>query len=187
MGRILVSAALLAGVGLSGADPVYVRAREKVESIANEKAARGSTVTLSLEEVNALVRGEGQNGGANGIRDPRVALGEGSATWSGMVDFTKVPQLRDLASNWLLRSIFEGEKPVSVTVNLESGEGRATLNVQEVVISETKFKGGLLDFIVERLVLTSFPGAKIGEPFELEHNVEQIRRQPSGVAIKIRN
>lgn len=187
MGRIVLTMSMLAGLVLNGADPAYVRAKEKVESIANDKASRGSTITLSPEEVNALARGEVRNQGIDGVQNPRVALGNGTATWSGLVNFAKVPQLQSLSSNWLLKSVLEGEKPVSFTVNLESAGGRATLNVQELVISETKFEGGLLDFVVEKLVLSSFPKAKIGEPFDLEHNVEQIRLQPSGVAIKIRN
>jgi len=38
---------------------------------------------------------------------------------------------------------------------------------------------------VKTLVLAAYPAAKIGEPFELGHNMEQIQVTPAGVIVKI--
>ncbi len=178
---------IAAAAMLVGGDGLYQQANQKVEQIVADKAPPGSTIHLSPEEVNALVRGKIREKKIEGITDPRVELGEGRGTWSGVVEFGKLPQLAALQDNFLIGSFLQGAKPVSATLRLESGGGQATIDVEQVKIGDKEFSGSVLGFLVEKLILDDFPNARLGEPFELEHNVEEIRIQPDGILIKIKN
>ena len=185
--RTVAIAGLAAACALLGADALYESANRKVEQIVADQAPPGSTIHLSPDEVNALVRGKIREKKIDGIRNPRVELGEGRGTWSGVVEFGKLPQLASLRDSFLVGSLLQDSKPVSATLRLESGGGKATIDVEQVTIGETQFTGSVLGFLVEKLILDDFPNAKLGEPFELEHNVDQIRIQPDGIFIKIKN
>lgn len=171
---------------LPGSDDLYRTANQKVESIANEQAPRGSTITLSSEEVNALVRGKIREKKLEGVRDPRVDLSEGGGIWSAVVEFGKLPQLERLRNNFLLSGVLKGEKPVTTEIEMHSGGGQATIDVKHVTIGETRFEGRVLAFLVESLILSDFPDAKIGEPFPLKHHVDQIKIRPGGLAVTLR-
>ncbi len=187
MGRILIALLCLTPLLVSGSDALYEDARSKVDEIVNNQAARGATIRLSEAEVNALVRGEIRKQRIDGVTDPKVVLGEDRGTWSGMVDFAKVPQLEDLRQNFLLRSVLKGTSPVSATVLLTSGDGMATVDVESVTIGEATFEGRTLGFLVEQVILADFENAKIGQPFALEHNVERIKLRPGGIDIKMKD
>ncbi len=186
MRKLAIIGIAAAGVLCAG-NGLYESANQKVERIIAERAAPGSTIHLSLEEINALVRGKIREKKIEGISNPRVELGEGRGTWSGTVEFAKLPQLASLRDNFLVGSLLQGSKPVAATLRLQSGGGRATIDVEQVKIGDTEFSGSILGFLVEKLVLDDFPNAKIGEPFPLEHNVDEIRLRPDGILIKIKN
>ena len=77
---------LLTALALAGSDGMYESAKQKIERIASDQAERGSTVTLSTAEVNALVNGKIREEGIEGVRNPKVVLAGGKGTWSGIVD-----------------------------------------------------------------------------------------------------
>lgn len=172
---------------LSGSDGVYENAKQKVERIVDDEAAPGSVINLSNEEIDALVKGAIKEKNLEGVHDPKVTLGVDQGTWSGIVNFEQMPQLEKLRSNFLLSSILKGESRITATLTLVSGGGKATVDVKRVTIGDTEFQGRTLGFLVQSLVLSDYPGIELGEPFELEHNVEQIKLTPSGIRIKIKN
>jgi len=180
---LLFSTALV----LSGSDGVFENAKQKVEQIVNDETAPGSVVNLSNEEVDALVKGAIKEKKLDGVRDPKVTLENDKGTWSGIVNFEKMPQLESLRSNFLLSSILKGESPITATLTLVSGGGKATVDVDKVTIGDTEFTGRTLGFLVQNLILSDYPDIVLGEPFELEHNVEQIKLMPSGIRVKIKD
>ena len=182
MGHILLVLFLSTGLALNGSNDDCTRARGKIELIASDRAPRGSTIAFTAAEIDAYARAEIAR---EGMRRVKLVLGNGSATWSGFVEFAKIPELEGLTSNWLLRRLLEGEKPVTVKLGIESGNGQAMIDVRQVTISNTVIEGGTLDLLVKTLVLAIYPEASIGEPFELGHNMKEIRVQPSGVIVKI--
>ena len=177
---LLVWTALLA----LGSTPEYDSAKQKIEKISSDEAPRGSTTTLTPAEVNAYVRGQAAEEAPDGLKEIKVELRQAALTWSGLVNFAKLPALEGLGSNWLLSRILQGEKPVVIEARLQSAGGKATVDVDSVTISETKFEGRTLDFLVEKLLASFQPDAKIGEPFDLKHNVEYVRLRPTGIVIK---
>ena len=173
---------------LSGSDDVYSGANKKVEQIVNDEAPKGSTIQLTTVEVNALLLGKLREEGieGDGVKDAKIVLGEDTGDWSGIVDFGQLPQLEKYKNNFLLGSLLKEAKPVNASMKLTSAGGQATLDVTQVTIGESKFEGNTLGFLVKQLVLSDFPGAELGVPFDLEHGVESIKLRSVGITIKMR-
>ena len=170
-----------------GSAAEYESAKQKVEQIANDEVTRGAVITLSNSEVDALVQGAILEQGLDGVRNPKVKLENDRGTWSGIVDFEKLPQLESLRNNFLLSSLLKGESPITATLRLVSAAGKATVDVEKVVVGETTFEGSTLGFLVQRVILNDYPEIELGEAFDVEHNVEQIKLMSSGIRIKIKD
>ena len=121
-----------------------------------------------------------------GIRDPSVQLGMGTASGSAMIDFLKMRQGKGLSTNSLLAKLIEGERPLKVSISLESSGGRATAHLTRLEISGIAVTGATLDFLVNQLFLNLFPDAKVNEPFELHDNIDSIELRPDGVRVTMK-
>jgi len=84
-----------------------------------------------------------------------------------------------------MRQLLQGEHPVTVTARIDSGNGHATVNVQSVDISGMTLKpdAGLYD---PELSLPYYPDAKVGQPFELSHNIDRLDVQPARVDVIVK-
>lgn len=188
MGRTLASLVVLfiwTGLALSGSNPDYVSAETKIERIREEQVPRGATVRLSAAEVNAYLRGKAESELGDAVKAVDVRLGRDAITWRSLIDFGKLPDLESLSSNWLLGRLLAGEKPVTVEARLISGGGMATVEVDSVEISGSRFEGDTLEFLVDQLMGIIDPDIKAGEQYELDHNIERIAVRPEDVAVKI--
>ena len=164
----------------------YTSVKHKFELIENERLRPGSKVTLSPQELNAYVREEVPKTVPEGVREPKVELGTGSATGSALVDFVKLRSAQGKAPGWLMRQLLAGEHPVTVVARIQSGGGRATAEVQSVEISGMTIEGRMLDFLIQNYLLPYYPDAKIGQPFELSHRMERLDIKPNQVAVYIK-
>lgn len=185
MGPLLLVLLLSTALAPAGSNSDYIRAAEKIDLIVADRAPGGSTISLSSEEINAYARGELAKAEVEGIRDTKVELGEALVTASALVDFARLSQARGGASGWLVSRLLSGEQPVSVTVRVQSKGGQARVDIERVEISGLQLEGDMLDLLVDNFFLARYPDAVIGEPFELEHNIEEIRVRPARVDIKI--
>ena len=52
-------------------------------------------------------------------------------------------------------------------------------------VSGVKARGAVLDFLIANFLLPIFPDAKIGSPFQLQHQVERFEISPQGVNVRI--
>ncbi len=181
MARILATVLLLAAA--AAADPSYDSARQKIELIEEDRAAPGSRIRLSAQELNAYARNAVSETVPQGVREPRLELGPGSATGSALVDFLKVRELKGPPPNALLAWFLSGEKPVKATARIQSGHGLATVYIQQVTVSGITARGAVLDFLIEHFLLPFYPEAKIGQPFELKHSVDRFEIGPAGVTV----
>lgn len=180
-----VSLATLVAVGVLLATTPYESAKRKIELIGNDLAPRGSAIALTPLELAAYAKGEIARSGEDGIRDPQVKLGDGVATAMALIDFNKLMDSSGKSPNWLLAKLLEGEKPVTATIRMESAKGMATVHVERVEISGLTLDGSALQFLIKQVFLPRYPTAKIGEPFELGHNMQEIKVRPASVMVKI--
>jgi len=179
MVRALIVMAVFSAVA-GGADQNYQSAKYKIDLIEEDRAAPGSRIWLSLAELNAYARIEAAKVVPQGLRDPRLELGQDSATGSALVDFLKVRELGGPPPSRLIAWFLAGERPVWVTATIESGRGRATVTVRQVTVSGMTAGGAVLDFLIANFFLPFYPQAKIGQPFDLNHGVNRLEVTPAG-------
>ena len=183
--RPLLLLALAAVFPLFAADTAFERAGEKLDRIESGHAFPGSAIIFTPAEMNAWARRRVPQM-YQGIRDPSVQLGAGTASGSAFVDFLKMRQGEGLATNSLIAKLIEGERPLKVSIQLESAHGRATARLTRLEISGIAVTGAPLDFLVNEFFLHLFPDAKVNTPFELHDNIERIELRPDGVRVTMK-
>lgn len=177
---------ILAAVApLLAADAILDRAGSKLDRIESGHARPGSVIVFTPAEMNAWARGRVPQM-YPGIRNPSVQLGVGTATGSAMIDFLKMRQGEGVATNPLVAKLIEGERPLKVSMQLESSGGRATAKLTRLEISGIAVTGAPLDFLVNQFFLKLFPDAKVNQPFDLRDNIERIELRPDGVRVTMK-
>ena len=99
------------------------------------------------------------------------------------IDFVKLRQAAGKPPGWLMTKLLSGERPVRVTARIQSGSGRATVEVEAVEISGVVIDGTMLDYLIQRYLVPQFPDAKVGRPFELSHGIDRLEVKPKGVDV----
>jgi hypothetical protein len=180
--RALIAMVVISAVA-AGANLGYESAKYKIDLIEEDRAAPGSRIWLSVGELNAYARIEAPKVVPEGLRDPRLELGQGSATGSAQVDFLKVRELGGPPPSRLIAWFLAGERPVQATASIESRQGRAIVTVRQVTVSGMTAGGAVLDFLIANFLLPFYPQAKIGQPFDLKHGVDRLEVTPAGVRV----
>jgi hypothetical protein len=183
--RMLVLMAVAALI-LRAADPLYESALRKLDAIESRKVKRGDTVTFTSREINAWARVKVPEIVPEGMADPRVELGTNTGTGYATVDFLKMRQGKGASTNWFLTKIIEGERPLKVSVRLESGGGRCTVFLTRAEISNVVANQTVLEFLVKTFFMPLYPEAKINEPFDLDYDMDRIDIRPSGASVTIK-
>jgi len=165
--------------------PDYVSFKRKLNLIESEKLKPGKRVTITARELNAYTQEEVREIAPQGVRDPRLELGTGRALGFARIDFLKVKQAQGKPAGWFLQRLLQGERPVAVTVRVDSGGGKARVDVERVEVSGVAIEGAALDFLIQQYVIPNYPEAKVGQPFELAHHVERMEINPGGVGVVI--
>ncbi|MGE5645565.1 MAG: hypothetical protein ACM336_07225 [Acidobacteriota bacterium] len=183
--RRAVISLILAAVLTPAAPPGALSVKRKIDLIQTGRAPRGSKVTLSRDELNAYVRSELRTVAPEGVRDPRLDLGDNRATGYAYIDFPKLQQSQGRPMNWLLAKLLEGERPVRVDARIQSGGGKATVHVDRVEVSGVSISGGALDYLIRNYLWSYYPEAKVNRPFELAHRIDRLEVQPAQVNVVI--
>jgi hypothetical protein len=182
---VLLALAVAAAVAQTGSD--YERARRKLDTIEQNRAAPGATFVFTRREIEAWARVEIPKIVPDGFRNPTVQLGKGVATGSALLDFAKIRHARGYESNWLIDRLISGERPVSATVRITSSNGHCTVELLRVAISGVVPPKNVLDFLVNTFFLSLYPDAAIDRPFELDDRVDRIVVRPAAVYVTIRS
>jgi hypothetical protein len=171
---------------LTAADPLYESARKKLDAIEMGAVRPGSQVVFSLREVNAWARVKVPETVPEGITDTRVEMGNGVATGYANVDFLKMRQAKGESTNWLFTRLIEGERPLVVSVRMDSGGGRCTVHLTRVELSGVAANATVLEFLVKTFFLPLYPDAKIDEPFDLGYNMDRIEIRPGAAVVTMK-
>ena len=184
-GLVAISA-FVTVLSLPAADPLYENAQRKLDSIEMRHVRRGSQVTFTPQEINAWARVKVPETVPEGMTDERVELGNGTAIGYATVDFLKMRQARGKTTNWFFARLLEGERPLTVSVRLESSGGRCTVYLTRVELSDAVANSTVLDFLIKTFFLPLYPDAKINEPFDLDYDMDKIEIRPTAVVVTIR-
>jgi hypothetical protein len=163
----------------------YQAVRHKFSLIEQDSLKAGSRVVLTPAELNAYARQEVADVAPDGVRNPRLELGPGTATASALIDFGKLRRAEGKPPGPLMAYLLDGERPVSITARIRSSAGTATVDVEQVEISGVVLEGRMLDFLIHNYVMQAYPNAKVGEPFALGHRIERLDVQASEVGVVI--
>src|SRR5580698_1191025 len=164
------------------ADDAYVRsALVKLHALESGEVKRGSVIFFSVQELNSWALYETPQIVPQGIRNQRVTLGTGTGTAFALMDFLKMRHAQGKATGWLMEKMIEGERPVTISIRLESSGGQCLINLTRVEVSGVSAQGSVLDFLIKTFFLTLYPAAKIGEKFEIGYNIDRIDLRPTGV------
>src|ERR1700722_7861192 len=177
---------LVASAWLQGADPVAIGVSQKRDLIESGQAKPGLVFRFTAAELNAWVREKAPAIIPEGFRQPRLALGNGEANASALIDFLKVRHASGVETNWLVAKLIQGEKLVTARAAIQSARGQATVHLVRVEIGGLAVTGTPLDFLVQNFFLPFYPDAKIDEPFELAGNVDRIEVTPGAAVVYIR-
>lgn len=178
---------VLAGAAaLSAADPQAASVTHKLDLIDSGKAKPGAVFRFTTAELNAWLRVKVPTIIHNGLREPQLQLGNGTASASARIDFVKVRHANGVETNWLIAKLIQGEKLVTAQASIQSSHGQATVHVLRVEIGGLAVTGAPLDFLVENFLLPFYPNAKIDEPFDLAGNVDRIVVTPAEARVYMR-
>ena len=155
----------------AASDPQVERVRRKLDLIEKHQAKPGSVILFPAADLNAWSRAKAAEVVPEGLREPRLELGAGSATAYALVDFLKLRHAAGVETNWLVAKLIEGEKPLKVTAAIQSARGRATVHLTRVEIGGLAVSGTPLDFLIQTFFMPLYPDAQIGKPFELAGGV----------------
>lgn len=170
---------------LLAAETPLQSANAKMEKFSNDQWRPGEIVTFSPAEIDAWIRDQAHKAVPLGLRDPRIALGTGTATGSALVDFVKLEQARGKTPG-MISKMFEGERPIKVSVRLASANGTCTVFLTRVEIGGASLEGRPLDLLISTFLRPLYPDAKINQPFEMDSSIDRIELRPDGVRITIK-
>jgi hypothetical protein len=172
---------LLLAVAIGAAVDDYTAVKRKLDDIEGGRLRPGARVVMTPRELDAYVAREAPVG----VRNPRVQLQAGAAKGDALIDFGKLRRAQGYRPGWIMSKLLDGERPVSVTARIRSGNGQATVDVQRVEISGIRIDGRTLDFLIQNFLLAMYPDAAVGRPFELGHRIERLDVQPQAVNVLI--
>jgi len=174
-----------AGVVMGAAGSLLDSAHHKLGLIEYDKAAPGTRVTLTAGEMTAYAREQAEILAPGAVRKAALTITPGHAEASAMINFLKLRRDAGAEPGFLMQKLLDGERPVRVLVKIESAGGRARVDVERVEISGVAMEGRPLDFLLRQFVIPSFPNARVGDWFELAHNIDRFDLKPGSVDVWI--
>lgn len=176
---------MIAVVG-AAVNPMAESVTRKLDVIQSGKARPGAVFVFTPAELNAWVRVKAPMVVPQGLREPRLELGNGAATGYAIVDFLKMRSAAGVETNWLISKLIQGEKRVMARASIESANGRASVHLERVEIGGLAVSGSTLDFLIDTFFRPLYPDAKIDEPFELSDRVERIEVTQAAAKVYIK-
>ena len=147
--RILIVASAIPLIAAAAVDPAAANVSRKLDIIQSGKAKPGSVFVFTSAELNAWVRVKAPMIVPEGLREPRLELGNGSATGYALVDFLKLQHGAGIETNWLISKLIQGEKRVLATASIQAANGHATVHLVRVEIGGLAVSGATLDFLID--------------------------------------
>ncbi len=167
-------------------DPLYLKARDKIVYIEDRKAPPGSVVVFTQNEINAWAKVRIPQIVPEGVRGQRLQLNNGGAVGFALLNLLDMRHAKGEATNWVFAKLIQGERPVEAEIRLLTKGGYATVEIKRLEISGIPTPSIILEFLIKTFLLSMYPSAHIGEPFEMGHNMERLELRPTSVRVFIK-
>lgn len=131
-------------------------------------------IALGMEQANLTLPGV--------VSKPELQLEKGAATATALINFDKLEQMRGQngsAPDWFVSKMLNGQRTVSVTVDLTSGGGKMTVHPTRVAIAGVEVSGSALDMLIKSFVTPHYPDTVIDKPFVLPNHISRIDVNPA--------
>jgi hypothetical protein len=171
---------------LTAGDAYCRSALAKLHSLEAGQVKPGSVVTFSVQEINSWAYYMIPGIVPEGIRNEKVTLGNDNGTAFALMDLLKMRHAQGKATNWIMARMIEGERPVTISIHVQSGGGQCLVDLTRVEISGAVASGSVLDFLIKTFFLPLYPTAKIGQKFEIGYNIDRIDLRPTGVRVTMK-
>jgi hypothetical protein len=173
-------------IASAAVDPAAANVTRKLDILQSGKAKPGAIFVFTSAELNAWLRVKVPMVVPEGLRQPRLEMGNGTATGYALVDFLKLQHGAGIETNWLISKLIQGEKRIMASASIQSANGRATVHLIRVEIGGLAVSGATLDFLIDTFFRPLYPDAKIDEPFELSDRVDRIEVTPAEARVYIK-
>src|SRR5579863_6761142 len=132
-------------------------AQAKLQRMQAGAIPRGGSVFFSTAELNAYVISRIPDYAPRGVRATKLELRQGGAVGTALVDFLQLRHATGVESSWIVTQLIHGERPVRVSVHVQSAHGSATVFADRVEISGAAVSGVPLDFLIDAFFRPLFP------------------------------
>jgi hypothetical protein len=185
--RVAMLGILSLTLGFAAGDPLAATCRAKIDLIESGHAKANAVYVLSAAEINAYAREEIPQVVPHGLRSPSVELGPNTAIGFALIDFLQMEQAKGAKINWLVEKFIEGERPVRVTIESQSKDGRAIIYLRRLEISGIAANSIVLDFLIHNFFRPLYPNAHINEWFEMGYNIDHVDVNTDAVRVYIKS
>jgi hypothetical protein len=160
--------------------------QRKMDEIVNGHVKPGQRIFMSQRELDAYLRAEANAIAPKAVHNTKLELRENSGTASANINFLELNKARGGQSNWLMEKMLDGERPVKVSVNIQTEHGKGRVHIDRVEVGGAAIQGAGLDYLIQNFVIPQFPTAKVDQWFTMDHRMDHIDIHPNGATVVIR-
>jgi hypothetical protein len=174
-------------LAVEAGDPKAASCRAKIDEIESYRAKANAVHQLSAAEISAYAREELPQVVPQGLRNPSLELQPNIAVGQALMDFLQMQHAKGVKTNWLVEKLIEGERPVRITIESQTTNGRAILYLRRLEISGIAANGTVLDFLIRNFFRPLYPNAHINEWFEMGYNIDRVEVRADAVRVYIKS
>jgi hypothetical protein len=161
-------------------------AAEKIERLGNLKAAPGSRVILTQDEINSYLRYDFASEIPAGVTDPDIRLEADRVTGHATVDFAEWQAARGESPGMLMGLLLRGQRRIEVVCHYTSANGTGRVDIESVRIANVTVSPAVVNFLMEEVVQPRYPAAVVGRAVPLDYHLQQVKIEPGRAVFLVR-
>ena len=161
-------------------------AGEKIERLGNLKAAPGSRVILTQDEINSYLHYDFASEIPPGLTDPDIRLDADRVTGHATVDFAEWQAANGESPGMLMGLLLRGQRRIEVVCRYTSANGSGRVDIESVRIANVSVSPTVVNFLMEEVVQPRYPAAVVGRPVPLDYNLRQVKIEPGRAVFVLR-
>jgi hypothetical protein len=150
------------------------------------RAKPGSIIMFTSGECNAWAHARLPALVPKGIRNEMLEFGTDTITGSALINFLAVREGLGQTNGAIMRRLLDGERAVKALVRLASENGKATVYLLRLEVGGAAMSGTMLDLLIDDVLKTVYPAAKVNEPIVLDYRIDRIEVRPTGIRVVIK-
>lgn len=163
------------GLSFAKAEALQTKLQEISAPLKSHSNALKS-ITVTDDEVNSYLKYSGSQFLPKGVTGTRLHIMPGGVYGTAMVNFNQlqIGSGQDDMGSRLISLMFKGTQRVTAFGNLQSGNGKATLKIEDVRIGTTQLSDWLVNWLLQYYVQSKFK-IDLSKPLPLPPHVKSIK------------